>query len=125
LPPKARIEISEKENKIVAAKILQVNFKLKISTTEYGELCQSIARAFAEVPGLQWKVGILNEGENEAGGVYLFESEQALTNFLSGPLAAKVKSMPALYDLSVKSFDVMEQVTATTRGPVKAMAAAR
>jgi Putative mono-oxygenase ydhR len=109
----------------MAVKILQVNFKLKVSTAEYGELCQSIAQAYADVPGLRWKVWILNEQAKEAGGIYLFESEQALNNFLSGPLAAKVKSMPALYDLSAKTFDVLEQVTATTRGPVKALAAAR
>jgi len=54
----------------------------------------------------------------------LFESEEALNSYLAGPLAAKVKSTPALYDVNVKVFDVMEEVTATTRGPVTAMAAA-
>ncbi len=108
----------------MAAKILQVNFKLNVSATEYGQLCQSIAQVFADVPGLRWKVWILNEQEKEAGGIYLFESEEALNNYLSGPLAAKVKSIPALYDVNVKVFDVMEEVTATTRGPVTAMAAA-
>jgi hypothetical protein len=108
----------------MAAKILQVNFKLNVSTAEYGQLCQSVAQAFADVPGLRWKVWILNEQEKEAGGIYLFESEEALNNYLAGPLAAQVKSIPALYDLSVKAFDVMEPMTATTRGPVTAMAAA-
>jgi len=106
------------------AKILQVNFKLKVSAAEYSDLCQSIAQSYANVPGLQWKVWILNEQEKEAGGIYLFESDQALNDFLSGPLVAKVKSRPVLYDLAVKSFDVMDQVTATTRGPIKAMATA-
>lgn len=108
----------------MAAKILQVNFKLNVSPTEYGALCQSVAQAFANVPGLRWKVWILNEQENEAGGIYLFENEEALNNYLSGPLAAQVKSIPALRDITAKTFDVMEQVTATTRGPVAAMAMA-
>ena len=109
----------------MSAKILQVNFKLKVSTTEYQSLCQSLAQTFAAIPGLRWKIWILNEREKEAGGIYLFESEQALNNYLSSPLAAQVKSHPGLLDLSAKTFDVMEQVTAITHGPMAAMAAAR
>ena len=90
---------------------------------EYQNLCQSLAETFAGIPGLRWKVWALNEGERETGGVYLFESEQALSNYLSGPLAAQVGSHPALRDISVKTFDIMEGVTAITRGLV-AMAAA-
>jgi hypothetical protein len=106
------------------AKILQINFKLKASTPEYQSLCQSVAQAFAAVPGLRWKIWVLNDREKEAGGIYLFEREQALNDFLSGPLATQVKSHPALYDFSAKVFDVMEEVTAITHGPVAAAAVA-
>jgi hypothetical protein len=47
-----------------------------------------------------------------------------LNDFLSGPLAAQMKSHPALYDFSAKVFDVMEGVTAITHGPVAAAAVA-
>ena len=104
-------------------KLLQINFKLNTSTLEYQGLCQSVAQAFAAVPGLRWKIWLLNEGEKEAGGIYLFEGEQAMNDFLSGPLATVVKSHPALADVTAKPFDVMEEVTAITRGPVAAMAA--
>lgn len=107
------------------AKILQINFRLRTSRADYESLCRSVAQAFAEVPGLRWKLWLLNEREKEAGGIYLFESEQALNSFLSGPLVAQVKSHPALYDLSAKPFDIQEDVTAITRGPIAAMAAAR
>jgi len=108
----------------MSAKILQINFRLKASTPEYQTLCQSVAQAFASVPGLRWKIWILNDREKEAGGIYLFESEGALNDFLSGPLAAQVKSHPALSDFSANAFDVMDEVTAITRGPVRAAAAA-
>jgi hypothetical protein len=108
----------------VFAKILQINFKLKASTPEYQSLCQSVAQAFAGVPGLRWKIWLLNDREKGAGGIYLFESEQALSNFLSSPLAAQVKSHPALQDFSAKTFDVMEGVTAITHGPIGVKAAA-
>jgi len=104
-------------------KLLQINFKLQVATSEYQAMCQSVAQAFAAVPGLRWKIWVLNDSEKEAGGIYLFESEQALNDFLAGPLAAVVKTHPALSDISVKPFDIMEDVTAVTRGPVAAMAA--
>ena len=107
----------------MSAKILQINFRLKASTPEYQTLCQSVAQAFASVPGLRWKIWILNDREKEAGGIYLFESQGALNDFLLGPLAAQVKSHPALSDFSAKAFDVMDEVTAITHGPVRAAAA--
>ena len=106
------------------AKVLQINFRLKVSTPDYQSLCHSVAQAFAGVPGLRWKIWLLNDREKEAGGIYLFESEQALNDFLLGPLAAQVKSNPALSDFTAKRFDVMEEVTAITHGPVPAMATA-
>jgi len=106
------------------AKILQINFRLNTSTPEYQKLCQSVAQAFAGVRGLRWKIWLLNEGGKEAGGIYLFESDQALNDFVSGPLAAQVKSHPALSGFSAKAYDVMEDVTAITHGPIRAIAAA-
>jgi hypothetical protein len=105
--------------------ILQINFKLNVPPAEYHNSCRALAQLVAGVPGLQWKVWILNEKENEAGGVYFFNSDQALENYLSGPIVTQVKSHPALRELSAKRFDVMEDVTALTRGPVSAMAASR
>ena len=107
----------------MSQKLLQINFKLQVTTPEYQAMCQSVAQAFAAVPGLRWKIWTLNESQKEAGGIYLFESEQALYDFLSGPLASIVKTHPALSDISVKPFDIMEDVTAITRGPVPAIAA--
>ena len=105
-------------------KVLQINLKLKTSVLEYHSLCQSLAQTFAAIPGLCWKIWILNDRQKEAGGIYFFESEHALNDFLSSPLAAQVKSHPALFDFSAKVFDVMEEVTAITHGPVAAPATA-
>ena len=106
------------------AKILQINYKLRASLADYQNMCQSVAEAFAAVPGLRWKIWLLNDHEKEAGGIYLFESDQAVNDFLSGPLVAQVKGHPALYDLSAKAFDVMADVTAITHGPLPAAMAA-
>lgn len=105
--------------------ILQINFKLNVPTAEYEKICQSLSQPVADVPGLRWKVWLLNEQDQEAGGIYLFDTEQSLNEYVAGPIVAQVKSHPALRDLSAKKFDVMEEPTAITRGPVSAVAAAQ
>ncbi len=102
----------------MAAHIVQLNFKFDLSRSEYEQAADQLAGMFAELPGLRWKVWILNEAESEAGGIYLFEDEASMQSFLNGPLAAQVQGHPALRDFSVKTSEVMEGPTATTRGPV-------
>lgn len=104
--------------------ILQMNFKLNVSTAEYQSMCDSVAQAIADVPGLRWKVWILNEQEMEAGGIYLFADEESLNNYLSGPIVTQIKSVPQFRDVTLKRFDVMDELTALTRGPSLARAAA-
>jgi hypothetical protein len=105
--------------------ILQINFKLNVPADAYASNCQSVVQAIADVPGLRWKIWILNEQEKEAGGIYSFDTEQALNNYLSGPIVAQLKNHPAFSDVTAKRFDVMEELTSTTRGPVSSVAAAQ
>ena len=102
----------------MSAQILQLNFKLDVPREDYEEAVWPLAADFAEVPGLVWKIWLLNEAASEAGGLYLFEDGASLTAFLDSPLAAAVKSHPALSELSAKPFDVMCELTSITRGPV-------
>ena len=99
-------------------KILQINFRFNVSRAEYEQAANSLADEFADVDGLRWKIWMINEAEGEAGGIYMFEDEASLNALLEGPLAAQVIGHPALSEFSVKQFDVMEKVTAVTRGPV-------
>jgi len=103
----------------MSKKILQLNFKFNVSRSEYEQAVSLLASDFAAVAGLRWKVWLMNEAESEAGGIYLFDDESSLQAYLTGPLAAQVKSHPALSDMSAKNFDVMEDITAITRGPVE------
>ena len=103
----------------MSQKILQVNLKFNISRTELEAAWLEAAQPIAEVPGLHWKVWLMNEAEQEAGGIYLFESEAAAQSYLAGPIVAALKSSPAVSNISAKLFDVLESHTAITRGPVK------
>lgn len=102
----------------MSGKILQLNFKFKISRAEYEQAVSPLASKFAAVPGLRWKIWLMNEAEREAGGIYLFDNETSLQSYIEGPLAAAVSNHPAISDMSVKQFDIMDEVTAITRGPV-------
>ena len=108
----------------MSERIVQLNFKFGVTGTEYQQAVKPLAEEFAALPGLRWKIWMIDETQSEAGGIYLFEDEESVKNFLEGPLAAQVTSHPALSDFSVKQFDVMEEMTTITRGPVKAAAAA-
>ncbi|MGB7063258.1 MAG: YdhR family protein [Candidatus Zixiibacteriota bacterium] len=99
-------------------RMLQINFKFNVTKAEYEQAASSLAGDFAALAGLRWKIWIMNEAEKEAGGYYMFKDAASITAFLEGPLAAKVTGHPALSDFSVKQFDVMDDVTKITRGPI-------
>ena len=103
----------------MAGRVLQVNFKFSVTASDYEELAASLALAFADVPGLVWKIWILNEAEREAGGIYYFDRAESLQQFLASQLAANVQNHPAVSEFSAKAFEVMDAVTAMTRGPVE------
>lgn len=102
----------------MAEKILQVNFGLNVSSTEYQRIAASVASSFAAVPGLRWKLWFLNDERGEAGGIYLFDDQRALDAFMQGPLAATIATHPALRNATMKYADVMTEVTTVTRGPI-------
>jgi hypothetical protein len=99
----------------MSAKILQINYKLKGLRTDYEQENLPYAQPIADIPGLRWKVWIINEAQSEAGGVYLFDNDDAVQAFMDGPTIAEMKDDPTL---SIKPFDVIAELTTITRGPV-------
>jgi hypothetical protein len=99
----------------MSEKVLQINFKLTGSRAEYEKQNAAYAQPIAEVPGLRWKVWIINEAQSEAGGIYLFDDDAAVQGFINGPIVAELKGLP---NLSVKAFDVIEGLSKVTRGPL-------
>lgn len=100
----------------MSAKILQINYKLNGPRAEYETENRPYAQPIADLPGLRWKVWIINEGKSEAGGIYLFDDDTAVKAFMDGPIIAEMKGDPTL---SIKAFDVIPDLTAITRGPLK------
>lgn len=96
-------------------KILQINYRLEGTAADYLEANRPYAEPIARTPGLRWKVWLLNEATQEAGGIYLFENDAALQEFLRGPIAEEVRSDPTA---SFKEFDVPIELSSVTRAPV-------
>ena len=72
----------------------------------------------ANVPGLTWKIWIINESEQTAGGVYLFDDEEDARSYVDGPVFSQVKGNPLLSEMSVKMFDIMDGPSQSTRAPL-------
>lgn len=100
----------------MSKEIVQINYAFSGPRAEFEQENLPYAQPIAETPGLHWKIWIINEERSEAGGIYLFDDAAAAERFLEGPIIAEMKSDPTL---SIKRFNVMEEHTAITRGPVK------
>ena len=103
----------------MSERILEIRFDLKVPVQDYSELANQMADLFAEVPGLKWKIWLLDEERGEAGGIYLFEDDDSLRRYLDSSLAAEVKAHPGLKNLEARSFGVMPKPTSVTRGPLR------
>lgn len=102
----------------MAQSLVQVNFKLMVSGAEYEQAVAPLAQTMADVDGLQWKIWLLNEQAHEAGGVYLFADGASARAFLESALVAQVKNAPILSDFRTAQFELIDNLTAITRGPV-------
>lgn len=101
--------------------LLIINFELDgITEADYRGVCDSIAPAFAAVPGLVNKVWLADSANGVYGGVYNFENAAAVDTFLASELFAQVGAMRGLSGISVRHFGVLEAPTAVTRGLVGA-----
>jgi hypothetical protein len=104
----------------MAQKLVQVNLMLTVSGEEYMQAVAPLAHTVADLAGLQWMIWLLNDAACEAGGIYLFADDSSAHAFLTGPLVAGLKGMPLVGALSTKQFDVLDTLTAITRGPISA-----
>lgn len=108
----------------MAQQILQINFKFNVAREQYENTIEPMAQDFADVPGCLWKVWLMNDKENEAGGIYLFADEASIETFKGSSLVASVLAHPALSDFNIKQFEVLEQISRVTRAPLGVAVAA-
>lgn len=94
-----------------------INFHLNgLSEAEYRVLCDEVAPAFGEVPGLISKVWLANRGTNTYGGVYTWANREAMEAFSKSELFNAFATNRNLADITSVEFDVLEDPTSVTRG---------
>jgi heme-degrading monooxygenase HmoA len=94
-----------------------INFHLNdLSESGYRALCDEVAPAFAEVPGLISKVWLANRSTNTYGGVYTWADRAAMEEFSKSELFSAVATNQNLADITSVDFDVLEVPTSVTRG---------
>ena len=99
--------------------IVQINFEYYMPQAEYEAICEQAAQSIAQVEGVVWKIFIIKEATQEAGGLYLFESVAAAEAYLNGPIITGLSQHPGIRNVSVKLFDFLEVPTLVTHGPVE------
>jgi hypothetical protein len=102
----------------MSARILEINFRFDVSPSEIVGAFAPLAGEIAKVDGLRWKIWSMNEAERTFGGVYLFDDEASADAYLAGPIVAQLGQQPALSEITVRQFDVLDAPSAVTRGPV-------
>ena len=93
-----------------------VTFQLAgLEHAAYRAHCEAAAPAFAEIPGLRAKTWLANPSTNTYGGVYAWESREAMEAYVSGPIFGALLANPGLADVRTHGFGVLERPTEITR----------
>ena len=102
----------------MAKQLLQVNFNWDGMLDDAMEAFAPMVQPIADQPGLSWKVWCWNSDAHEFAGEYLFENPSATDGYLGGAIVEQLKSHPKINNLSAKVFDVLEEPSKVTRGPI-------
>ena len=108
----------------MSQKNLITRFNYNLPADELKSLLSSVAPEFANVPGCQWKIWLIDEEKNEGGAVYLFKNEEALETFKASPLVASVLSHPALSNFDFRETDIVKEASEITKAPLMEIAVA-
>ena len=101
-----------------------VNFNLRNTTpSDFEKLCNDLAPQFAALPGLISKVWLADPASNTFGGVYTWQDQASFEAYTRTELFNTVKSHPNLANLTLRTFDVLEEPTRKTRGMARTAAA--
>jgi len=93
-----------------------VTFQLAgLDPADYRAHCEHAAPAFAEIPGLRAKAWLANASTNTYGGVYAWESREAMEAYVSGPIFGALLANPGIADITTRDFGILERPTEITR----------
>ena len=97
--------------------IQTINFNLsRISLSKYESAVAEAAQPISEMPGLISKQWLANEETNTYGGVYFWETKQHMQDWMNSQIFKHIGGNPAFANAKVIDFEMMESLSAVTRG---------
>ena len=93
-----------------------VTFQLSgLDPDAYRAHCEASASIFTDIPGLRAKAWLANPSTNTYGGVYAWESEEAMETYVGGPIFSALLRNPGMTGVTTHGFGVLERPTEITR----------
>jgi Putative mono-oxygenase ydhR len=81
----------------------------------YRAHAEAAAPAFTQIPGLRAKAWLANPYTNTYGGLYAWESREAMEGYIRGPIFGALLTNPAMAEVTTRDFGVLEEPTEITR----------
>jgi hypothetical protein len=82
---------------------------------DYAAHCEAVAPRFTHIDGLRAKAWIADARTNTYGGIYAWESAEAMEAYVDGPVFGALRSNPLLAAVTSRDFTVLEQPTRITQ----------
>lgn len=89
-----------------------ISFRSSMPAESLLDTMSATAPALLDVDGFVSKVWLRNG--DTFGGSYVFDSEASATAYLESPFVAGLRDNDAFHDIDVRTFDVIEDLTAIT-----------
>jgi len=100
--------------------VLQMRFENRVDNVNTREKIEKsgekIAPLFVDVPGMLWKIWLIDEVSSGSCGTYLFESREAIDAYIESELFKSASS--SIGRPEVRIYDVMEAASLITRAPI-------
>lgn len=99
------------------AYVLQLDFEIEGPFgDEMAEEFSDLAKSINDEEGFIWKIWTEKPERNEAGGIYIFETEEDAENYLEMH-TNRMKDMGVM-EINAKIFDINSKLTDITNGPI-------
>jgi hypothetical protein len=93
-----------------------VNFRLAgLTAEEYAAHCEAVAPNFTQIPGLRSKAWLADERTNCFGGLYTWESREAMEAYVHGPVFGALRANPKIAGLMSRDWSLLAEPTRITQ----------
>jgi len=95
---------------------VEVHYQVAGSLDAYRTRAAAAAPHLAGVPGLVWKLWLLDEPTGEAAGIYLFADAAAAHAFVASPMLDALRQSPGISGVRARVLPVVPDLSRATFG---------